>query len=110
MKVINKNMRALRKQVADASKNVESLTLLHEMQQKALEAKSFDPIKLAQQNGDGDKDKFRVEFRKGIHQFLGGMFDLEIALLSGDNKKANELYRALGKLKSPSHKQFKAKK
>ena len=107
MEVINKHMRALRIQLKDAAKNADSLKLVLEMQHKALEAKGFDPVKLSQQAGKDAQDKLRVEFRRTMHEFLGQMFELELALLTDDNDAAEAAYRALGKMKSPSHKQFK---
>ena len=56
------------------------------------------------------KAKFRMDYRVKMHQFLSKTFVLEVALMKGDVEAVGKAYKALGSMKSPSHKAFKAKK
>ena len=110
MKSINKSMRKLRAMLKSESKAAEALETVLSMQEHALAAKGLDPMKAGDYEGDEDRAAFILKYRKGMHDFLNQMFDLETALLEGDMKAAMEVHRALCKTKSPSHKQFKARK
>ncbi len=110
MSRINKHMKALRKQLKDPASNADSLARVLEMQTLALEAKAFDPVRIKAVQGDEATHKFRVDYRKGMHDMLTKLFALELAFLEGDADMARTAYRALGKTKSPSHKLFKPKK
>ena len=106
MKAINKAIKTLRAAMRDPKRYGEALTKVLEMQTHALAAKALDPEMLAEIKGEAEKKQFTIDFRKKMHEFLGQMFDYEIAILEGDTAAAKALHKAMLKGKSPAHKKF----
>lgn len=107
MKAINKSSRQLRAMLKDPAKAEAALAVILSMQEHALKAKALNPKKLETIEGDEARAKFTLEYRKGMHEFLNGMFEIEVALLGGDNEAAGETLKGLLKAKSPAHEKFK---
>lgn len=110
MDAINKAMRGMRRKIGEAENFAECLKAVQMIQAKSVEAKGYDPVKLGELDGDEAKAKFRMDYRIKMHEFLNKSFELEVALMKGDVEAVGKAYKALGSMKSPSHKAFKAKK
>ena len=109
MDAINKAMRGMRRKIGEAENFAECLKAVQTIQAKSIEAKGYDPVKLAEAEGDEAKAKFRMEYRMKMHEFLNRSFELEVALMKGDVEAVGKAYKALVSAKRPAHKAFKAK-
>lgn len=100
---IDKAYKALKKQVADPSKNAESLKLVVKMEQEAIIAKTLIPAKEADEK---DKAAFQTAFRSAMCDFCVEILNLEKALVNNKNDEAAAIVKKLNEMKTSGHKQF----
>ena len=107
MGVLRKGMRKLGSQMADESKDEDSLKIIVGMQEAALAAKSGVP-RGASRVGDEKKEEFLSGFRLKMIEFLEALLVMERKLLEGDRDAVVEAFQGLNKLKKEGHDSFKS--
>jgi soluble cytochrome b562 len=98
--------RKVKRQVADASKNAESLELVATIRTAAEEAAKLTPA-MAADVPAGDRAKFVADYQAGIKRLVVELGKLEAALKAGNNDEAAKLVADIGALQKAGHKQFK---
>jgi soluble cytochrome b562 len=98
--------RKLKRQVADATKNAESLQLLATIQTAANEAAKLIPAKAADLPA-ADRAKFEADYQAGMKKLIDGFGKLEVALKADKNDEAAKLVGEIGALQKAGHKEFK---
>ena len=106
MDKMNKAFRALRKQVADATKNDSSLTLVATIRTAAEAASKLIPEK-AQDLPEADRPDFVARYRAGIKDLVAGLDKLEADLKAHNNTAAVADVKSIGSTERKNHKEFK---
>lgn len=96
----------LKRQVADATKNAESLQLVAALKTTAEEAAKLEPAKAADMPA-ADRVKIVADYRVGIKKMIAELAKLETALQAGKNDEAAKLVADIGALQKAGHKEFK---
>jgi soluble cytochrome b562 len=109
MSSISKAFKKLRSQVADATKNDESLKLVATMREKAEASLKLVPEKAADIPA-ADQPKFTADFAAGMKALIADIAKLEAAFQAGDNEEAAAQLEALGNAQKEGHKEFRKKK
>lgn len=107
MEVIEEAMKKLRRTLKQADQNAQSLEIVTQMQQAAVASKAQPPA-MAADMPEAERAKFVQDYRKDMAKFIVVMCDMEVALLDGDNKKAEEHYKALSKWEDDGHEKYTA--
>ena len=105
MEVINKNMKKLKKDVADSAKNESSAKLAGEACAAAAAAKEMVPAKAKEIPAD-KREKFVAEYKAMMDELIGNFKKLEAALKEGKNDEAQKLYDTLMGMKKTGHDKF----
>jgi hypothetical protein len=105
MKAVNRAAKALKDQIADASKKDDNLKLIWTMQKNALQAKTLEPEHL----GDGDRAKQLIEFRKDQNELMRSLLKLEDEVAAGKGAEASTTFAAILKFRDGEHEKFKVK-
>ena len=108
MEDIDELLKKLRKTCRKAESNEESLKLLTEIQELMVKSKAMVPSKAAKLP-EADRAKFVADYRKEMAATIGMFLDMEQAILSGDNGKAQEIYKAITEREDKDHDQFMQK-
>jgi soluble cytochrome b562 len=95
----------LKRQVADATQNADSLQLVATIQAAAEEALKLVPARAADVPAT-ERAKFVADYQAGIKKLLESFGKLETALQSGRNEEAVKLVADLGAFQKASHKVF----
>jgi uncharacterized protein YukE len=90
--------RKLKRQVADASKNEDSLKLV-----ATIKAASAESVKLTPAWKPEQKEKYQAKMK----EFNGSVAKLEAALKAGKNDEAAKICEELGAAQKEGHKEFK---
>ena len=98
--------RALRRQVADASKNADSLAKLATIKQSAQASMKLEPAWKADKPA-ADQKKFVADYQAEMKKFVGQVEKVEAALKANNNAEAEKLLATLGDAQKAGHKQFK---
>ena len=98
MEKLNGAYRKLKRQIADASKNAESLTLV-----ATIKAESAASAKLAPAWKPEQKEKYQAK----MNDFNVKVGKLEMALKAGKNDEAAKIVDELGAAQKEGHKEFK---
>ena len=101
--------RKLRRQVADASKNQDSLAQVAIIRENATAALKLEPAKKADLPA-ADQAKFVAAYRVEMKEFISLAGKLETALKAGNNEEAAKLCSAMGDEQKKGHKEFQKKK
>ncbi len=105
MEVMQDAQKELRKSVKSAEGNATSLEALTKYQQATIAAKALVPAKAAKMP-EGEKAKFVAAYRKEMTALLSHLVQIEVAVLDGDNAKAEELFKGLKKIEDDGHEKF----
>jgi len=107
MKTVNKNLRTLKRQVADPAKKDENLQLLATIK-KSIEASiKLEPAKTKDQPA-GEKAAYLEKYKKEMTD-LGKSFDeVEAAVKADKSADAQKLFEKLSEQKEKGHKDFGA--
>jgi len=105
MDVMDRSLRLLRRTLRDASRNEESLKTVSLLQQATLMSKDMTPA-MTEKLPEGDRAAFVADYRRDMAKLLIQTVELEIALLDGNNAKAQELYDAIKATEDPGHEKF----
>ena len=108
MDKMNAAWRKLKKQVADATKNAESLELVATMRQYATAGAKLDPLKVTE-IPEADRAKMIAGFKAQMKDFIDGLGKLEEAFKAGNNEEAAKIVQALGAMQKEGHKEYKSK-
>jgi soluble cytochrome b562 len=106
MDKINRSVRALKKQISDATKNDASLALVTTIHDAATAALNETPAWTAEQPA-ADQAKFTADFQDHLKAFIGDVDKLSAALTAGDNAGAATLLATLGQDEKDGHKKFR---
>jgi soluble cytochrome b562 len=98
--------RALRRQVADASKNADSLAKLATIKENAMASAKLEPAMKAEKPA-AEQKKFVADYQAEMKKFIGQVEKVEAALKAGNNAEAEKLLASLGDAQKAGHKQFK---
>ncbi len=105
MKIVNKNLRTLKRQVEDASKKDENLTLIEGAKKSIANALKLEPEK-TKDVAAGDKAAYVQKYKAQMTD-LGKSFDeLEAAVKAGKVDDAKKLFEKLSEQKEKGHKDF----
>ena len=106
MEKMSSAFRVIRRQIADASKNADSLAKLAVVKENAEASLKFEPA-LKSEKPKGDQAKFVEEYQAGMKKFVELCGKLEAALKKGDNTEAAKICGAMGDAQKAGHKEFK---
>ena len=105
MESMNDSYKALKKQVADPSKNADSHKLVLTMLETAVQAKKLAPALAGEKQG-AEKDKFMVAYQKSMSDLLVEYVKLEVMVLDGKNADAEAQLKKIIEMKNAAHKVF----
>ncbi len=105
MKDMDDAMKKLRGTLKSADKNAQSLELIAKIEQLGLTCKALVPSKAATLP-EADRPKFIAAYRKDMALVIAEVCKMEMAVLDGDNAKAQESFDALKDQEEKSHDQF----
>jgi cytochrome c556 len=109
MEKISGAYRALRRQVADPTKNEDSLKRVATIRENATAALKLEPAKKADIPAD-QQAKFVDDFHAKMKDFLADVDKLDAAFKSGNNEEAAKLLQVLNKDQKDGHTEFQKKK
>ncbi|MBL9188992.1 MAG: hypothetical protein JNK23_16025 [Opitutaceae bacterium] len=98
--------RALRRQVADSSKNADSLARLATIKENAVASAKLEPVMKADKP-KAEQAKFVADYQAEMKKFLALVEKTEAALKAGNNAEAEKLVAQMGDANKAGHKQFK---
>ena len=105
MEIMAGAFRKLKRQVADVSKNTESLQLVATMRTAANEGLKLAPAKTADV-AEADREKFIAEYRKEMRKLIEDFGKLEAALQAKKNGEAVILVEAISSIQKTGHRVF----
>jgi len=97
--------RKLKRQVADVSKNSDSLQLVATMRAAAEEALQLIPLKAADVPA-ADREKFIDDYRKEMRKLIDKFTKLTAALRADKNDEATKLVADIGSIQKAGHREF----
>ncbi len=109
MDKLNGAFRTLRRQVADASKNADSLALVATIRAEAVTAKKEIPMKAADIPA-AERAAYTAKYQKGIEDLVALVDRLEAALKANDNAGAEKLVADMASAQKAGHDEFRKKK
>ncbi len=101
--------RKLSRQVADASKNEDSLKLIATIRAQAEEAIKLKPAKTADVP-EADRAAFVAKYQEEMKEFIAEVEKVETALKANRNEEAATLVKKMKKDSDEAHKEFRKKK
>lgn len=105
MKVINKNLRTLKRQIEDTSKKDENLALLADIKKATEASTNLEPAK-AKGVPAGDKAAYIEKYKKQMADLGKTFADLETAIKDGKADEAKKAFEKLSEQKEMGHKDF----
>lgn len=107
MSGMNKALRTLKRQIADASKKDENIGLLEKIKTSIAEASKLEPKK-TKEVPEAEKAAYIAKYKKQMEE-LGKTFDeIETAVKADKAADAKALFDKLGEQKEKGHKDFGA--
>ena len=108
MKGMNRALKGLKESLGDASKKVESLKLVSEMQRNcaASKAAAVPAEYLKGAADDAAKAKIEDEFRSDLRKNLRLLMDIEDAIVAGKNDEATALITKVEALREHAHEEM----
>ena len=106
MDKMNGAYRKLRRQVADATKNANSLELVATLRAASEESAKLVP-KLAAERPEAERPAFIAAYQKQMQEFTAALAPLEAALKANNNAEAEKIVADLGARQKQGHKEFK---
>lgn len=107
MSAMGKNLRVLKRQVADPAKNASSIELVSAMKKEAAESKKLVPEK-AEEIPAGEREKWLADYREQITELENTFGQIEKALRADRNDEAKTLVEKLGSMRREGHEKFNA--
>lgn len=106
---LNAAFRKLGRQIADATKNADSIKQVGIMKDAANAALKLEPAK-KKEIPAADQAKFVAAFQTEMKEFIGNIGKLETALKAGKNDEAAALLKTLKHDQEEGHKEFRKDK
>lgn len=107
MSAMNKALRTLKRQAADASKKAENLALIATMKEKIAASLKFEPAKTKDQPA-GEKPAYLDKYKKQMADLDKATDELKAAVESGNADAAQKVFEKLSDIKEKGHKDFGA--
>ena len=101
--------RRIKTQIADASKNEDTLAKLAVVKENLTAAQNFEPD-LAKTKSGAEKDKFVADFHAKLKEEIGKVDKVIAAVKAGNNEEAAKLVGVVDQDQKDAHKQFKKAK
>jgi len=105
MKTVNKAIRTLKRQVEDASKKDENLTLIADAKKALEESIKLEPAKTKDVPA-GEKAAYLDKYKAQMKDVVKTFDDLEAAVKAGKTDDAKKIFEKLGDEKEKGHKDF----
>ena len=105
MEEMDDDLKKLRKSIKAPAENAASLELITKLQHATVASKALVPAKAAEQP-EAERAKFVAGYRKDMAVLLAHFAQMEIALVDGDNAKAEELFKGLKKIEDDGHEKY----
>ena len=105
MEEMQDELKKLRKSIKSAGENAASLASLDKIQAATVASKGLVPAKAAKMP-EAEKAKFVAAYRKDMAALLEHLCKIEVALVDGDNTKAEELFKGVKKLEDDGHEKY----
>jgi hypothetical protein len=106
MDKMNSAFRKLRKQIADPTKNADSLTAVAALKAGAEESLKFEPAWKSDLPA-AERAKFVADFRAKMKDTIAEIGKLEDALKANNNEEAGKIFAKLGDMQKEAHKEFR---
>ena len=107
MSAMNKALRTLKRQAADASKKADNLALIATMKEKCAAGLKFEPAKTKDQPA-GDKAAYLEKYKKQMADLDKAIDELKAAVEAGNADAATKVFEKLADIKEKGHKDFGA--
>jgi soluble cytochrome b562 len=108
MKAMGKNLKQLKGQIADATKQQSTVDLLESAKKNADAAKKLTPSK-AKDVPEADRAKFVTDYQAAIDKLIGQLGKIEDAVKAGKYDDAQKLFGEIGMIKREGHEKFAPK-
>lgn len=105
MKVINKNLRTLKRQTADPAKKQENLALLAAIKKSSLTSHDLEPAKTKDVPA-GEKEAYLKKYHAQMRDLSKTFDELEAAIKADKSDEAAKLFEKLSEQKEKGHKDF----
>lgn len=105
MEIIDEGLKKLRRTLRKPDQNKESLEIINQIQAAAVASKAQTPVKAAKLP-DAERQKFVLAYRKDMAAMIVQLLNMEIAVLEGNNEKANEIHKSMKKIEDEGHEKY----
>ena len=105
MEVIDEGLKKLRRTLRKPDSNKESLETITQIQAAAVASKGMTPAKAAKLP-EAERQKFVAAYRKDMAAMIVQLLNMEIAVLEGNNDKANEIHKSMKQIEDEGHKKY----
>ncbi len=105
MEQIEHGIKKLRRDLKDAANNAASLEIVLGMQDAVSKCKVMIPP-LTEKKPEAERAAFVRDYRKTLIAVQKDMLDLELAILDGDQAKAQETLKRVNAAEDPGHEKF----
>ena len=106
MEKVGGAFRGLRRQIADSSKNADSLAKIATIKQNLQEAMKLEPAKKAEIPA-AEQKKFVADYQGDLKKMLALVDKVEAALKANNNEEAGKLVSQMGDDQKKAHKMYK---
>jgi len=105
MEIIDEGLKKLRRTLRKPDQNKESLEIINQVQAAAVASKAQTPVKAAKMP-EAERQKFVMAYRKDMAAMIVQLLNMEIAVLEGNNDKANEIHKSMKQIEDEGHKKY----
>jgi soluble cytochrome b562 len=105
MERIENGLKRIRRDAKDAAKNATTLETVLEMQDAAGKSKLMIPP-ITEKQPEAERAAFARDYRKQMIEVEKTLLDLELALLDGDQEKAQALIKKVSDAEDSGHEKF----
>ena len=105
MEIIDEGLKKLRRTLRKPDQNKDSLEIINQIQAAAVACKALPPAKAAKLP-EAERQKFVMAYRKDMAAMIVQLLNMEIAVLEGNNDKANEIHKGMKKIEDEGHEKY----
>jgi soluble cytochrome b562 len=106
MQIMARSLKQLSQQIADSTKQQESITLLETLKKAASDSKGLDPRKTAS-IPHANREKFLTDYKAQMDKLSEAFNQIEEALKAGKYDQAKAQLATVGSIKKEGHSKFK---
>ena len=106
MQIMARSMKQLSQQIADSTKQQESITLLETLKKAASDSKGLDPRKTVS-IPQANREKFLTDYKAQMDKLSEAFNQIEEALKAGKYDQAKAQLATVGSIKKEGHSKFK---